>query len=96
MEFYLDPRRLEEHNEHIREQLRHVRRFSRLVAQSKEYDTMHQEELNRIQQRLERVERNLSQLITATDDALVEYAALERETRDKMAQLRHDASGLFL
>lgn len=95
MEFYLDPGRLEQHNETVREQLRHVRRFSQLIRQSKNYDTMHQKELTRIQQRLDRMERDLSQLITVTGDALTEYAALEQEMKDSMAQLRHNASGLF-
>lgn len=95
MEFYLDPGRLEQHNEIVREQLRHVRRFSQLIRQSKNYDTMHQKELTRIQQRLDRMERDLSQLITVTEDALTEYAALEQEMKDSMAQLRHNASGLF-
>ena len=52
-------------------------------------------ELIRIQQRLDRMERNLSQLITATDDALAEYAKLQQEMKDDMAQLRHDATQLF-
>lgn len=95
MEFYLDPGRLEQHNETVREQLRHVRCFSQLIRQSKNYDTMHQKELTRIQQRLDRMERDLSQLITVTEDALTEYAALEQEMKDSMAQLRHNASGLF-
>ena len=50
MEFYLNPERLEQRNENVREQLRHVRRFSELVRQSKKIDTMHQKELIRIQQ----------------------------------------------
>ena len=87
--------RLEQRNENVREQLRHVRRFSELVRQSKKIDTMHQKELIRIQQRLDRMERNLSQLITATDDALAEYAKLQQEMKDDMAQLRHDATQLF-
>ena len=41
------------------------------------------------------MERNLSQLITATDDALAEYAKLQQEMKDDMAQLRHDAIQLF-
>ena len=88
MEFYLNPERLEQRNENVREQLRHVRRFSELVRQSKKIDTMHQKELIRIQQRLDRMERNLSQLITATDE-------LQQEMKDDMAQLRHDATQLF-
>lgn len=95
MEFYLDPGRLEQHNETVQEQLRHVRCFSQLIRQSKNYDTMHQKELTRIQQRLDRMERDLSQLITVTEDALTEYAALEQEMKDSMAHLRHNASGLF-
>lgn len=95
MEFYLNPERLEQRNENVREQLRHVRRFSELVRQGKKIDTMHQKELIRIQQRLDRMERNLSQLITATDDALAEYAKLQQEMKDDMAQLRHDATQLF-
>ena len=47
MEFYLNPERLEQRNENVREQLRHVRRFSELVRQSKKIDAMHQKELIR-------------------------------------------------
>lgn len=95
MEFFLDPKRLEQRNENVQVQLRHVRHFLKLIEQSKEYDTMHQKELTRIQQRLTRMERNLSQLITVTDDALAEYRMLEHQMQDSMEQIRHDSSKIF-
>lgn len=94
-QIYIKIRGLEQRNVQIEEQIRHIRRFIRLVEACREIDTMHPNELRDMQARLERMEQNLRQIMDATEVMMRKYLKLNRDVQDQLERIQKKSSHLF-
>lgn len=73
-------------NLQIEDEMRHIQRWMQLVEGCTEYDTMHLQQLQEIQRRLEQMHWDLAQLHGINERVLVQCAAMTRTLDDGLEE----------
>ena len=94
-DIFFDPARVAQHVDELQAQLRHIRQLQQLIRKCRAKDFQHQPELERIQQRLEKMERYLVQMIAAMQDAVDHYRKLCGSAQAELEDDRSRVEDLF-
>lgn len=94
-DIYFDPIKVIQYTDGLQAQLRHIRQLQELIRRCQANDSQHQPELERIQQRLEKLEWYLVQMLAAMQEAVDHYRRLCSGAEAELEDARSRVESLF-